>query len=136
MTTKTIKTKNIKQVVVFNVSAKEVYDTLMDSTKHSQFTGGKAKMSSKVGGKFTAYDGYIDGTNLELKQGKKIVQSWRASDWPKGHFSTVTYDLTEKAGKTTLKFTQKDVPVEQCDDIKQGWIDYYWKPLTKMFGGK
>ena len=131
-----MKTKNISQSVVLNANSQEVYDVLMSSKKHSQFTGGKAVMSQKVGGKFTAYDGYIGGKNTELKPGKKIVQTWHANDWPKGAVSTVTYALTEKAGKTTLKFTQKNVPAEQYEEIKQGWMDYYWNPLQKMFAGK
>ncbi len=127
-----MKTKNLSQTTVFNASAHDVYDALMDSKKHSKFTGSKAVMSQKKGGKFTAYDGYIEGTNIELKPGKKIIQSWRGSDWIKGHFSTVTYALTEKDSKTTLKFTQKNIPANQYDSIKQGWIDYYWKPMKKM----
>lgn len=131
-----MKTKNLSQTTVFSASARDVYNTLMDSKKHSEFTGGKAVMSQKVGGKFTAYDGYIEGTNVELKPGKKIVQSWRGNDWPKGYFSTITYALIEKGGKTTLKFTQKGIPAEQYDSIKKGWVDYYWKPLAKIFAGK
>ncbi len=129
-----MKTKNISQRLVLNAGSHEVYDALMSSKKHSQFTGAKAVMSQKVGGKFTAYDGYIEGKNTDLKPDKKIVQLWRASDWPEKHFSTVTYALTEKAGKTTLKFTQKNVPAEQYKEIKQGWVDFYWSPLKKMFG--
>lgn len=128
-----MKTKNISQSVVLGASSKEIYNALMSSKKHSEFTGGKAVMSSKVGGKISAYDGYIEGKNIELKPNKKIVQSWRASDWPEGHYSTVTYSLSEKSGKTTLKFVQKGVPAEQYADIKQGWVDYYWEPLKKMF---
>lgn len=128
-----VKTKNLSQSVVLNTSVHEVYDALMDSKKHSRFTGGKAVMSQKVGGKFTAYDGYIEGKNLELKLDKKIVQLWRATDWPKGHFSTITYTLTKKRDKAELKFKQEGLPVEQYDAIKQGWIDYYWEPLKKMF---
>jgi len=130
---KSIKTKDLTQTTVFKASADDVYDALMDSQKHSEFTGGKAVMSQKVGGKFTAYDGYIEGTNTELKPGKKIIQSWRATDWPKGHFSKVTYTLTKKGGKTELKFKQEGVPADQYDAIKQGWVDYYWEPLKKMF---
>lgn len=128
-----IKSKSINQSVVLNASPEEVYDVLMDSKKHSEFTGGKAVMSQKVGGKFTAYDGYIEGTNTELKPGRKIIQSWRATDWPKGHYSKVTYTLTKKGDKTELKFKQEDVPADQCEDIKRGWVDYYWEPLKKMF---
>ena len=69
-----MKTKSIKQSVTIKASPKEIYDALMDSKKHSKFTGGKANISNKVGGKFTAYDEYCFGTNLELVPNKKIVQ--------------------------------------------------------------
>ncbi|MBI3232331.1 MAG: SRPBCC domain-containing protein, partial [Candidatus Doudnabacteria bacterium] len=62
----------------------------MDSKKHSAITGGAASISRKIGGKVSAYDGYISGKNVELVADKKIVQTWRASDWEDGHFSLVT----------------------------------------------
>lgn len=133
MADKKIKTKTINQSVVLNASPKEVYDALMDSKKHSQFTGEKAQISNKVNGRFTAYSGYIEGESLKLTPGKIIVQSWRGTDWPKGHFSKVTYTLTKKGNKTQIKFKQEGVPVEQYDPIKQGWTDYYWEPLKKVF---
>ncbi|MBP9821957.1 MAG: hypothetical protein KBC81_00700 [Candidatus Pacebacteria bacterium] len=68
---KTMKTKNITRSVVLKTSTHEVYDALMSSKKHSHFTGAKASMGQKVGGKISAYDGYIDGKNLELKEDKK-----------------------------------------------------------------
>jgi len=74
----------------------------MDSGKHAQFTGGEAKISRKVGGKFTAFDGYSEGVNIELVADKKIVQTWRASDWPDGQYSQVTFSLKEVAGGTRL----------------------------------
>ena len=80
--------KNIRQTATFKASPHEVYEALMDAKKHSDFTGEDAKISRKVGGKFTIYGGEIDGTNLELVPDKKIVQSWRYSDWPEGHYST------------------------------------------------
>lgn len=133
MADKKIKTKTINQSVVLNANPKEVYDALMDSKKHSQFTGESAKINNKVNGKFTAYSGYIEGESLKLTPGKIIVQSWRATDWPKGHFSRVTYTLTKKGDKTQLKFKQEGVPAGQHDSIKQGWVDYYWEPLKRMF---
>ena len=75
-----MKTRTIRQTVAFKATPHEVFEALMDSKKHSEFTGGKAKISRNVSGKFTAYDGYAEGTNLELVKDKKIVQTWRASD--------------------------------------------------------
>jgi activator of HSP90 ATPase len=124
--------RTIKQSVTFKVTPHDVYEALMDSDKHSQFTGGKAEISRKVGGRFSAFDGYSEGTNLELVPDKKIVQSWRASDWPEGRYSKVTFSLKEIHGGTRLTFTQTGVPGEQYDDISQGWRDYYWTPMKEM----
>lgn len=134
-----MKAKTIKQTVTFKAtSPHEVYEALMDSRKHSEFTGSKANISRTVGGKITAYDGYIEGKNLELVKDRKIVQSWRSTDWPEGHHSTATFELEAlKGGKgCKLTFTQTDVPAEQSKDIAQGWKDFYWKPMKGMLEGK
>ena len=127
-----METKTVKQSVTFGASPHEIYEDLMDSGKHAQLTGGEAKISRKVGGKFTAFDGYSEGINVELVPDKKIVQTWRASDWPEGHYSKATFLLKEVQGGTRLTFTQTGVPEEHYEDISQGWRDYYWAPMKKM----
>lgn len=124
--------KTIRQSVALRVSPHDVYEALMDSRKHSQLTGAKASISREVGGKFSAFDGYCEGTNLQLVPDKKIVQSWRASDWAEDHYSKVTFSLKEVKDGTHLTFTQTGVPEEQYEDIAQGWRDYYWAPMKKM----
>ena len=127
-----IKTKNIEQSVTIKAAPHEVYESLMDSHRHSKLTGEKADISRKVGGKFTAYGQYIEGVNLELLPDKKIVQSWRASDWPEGHYSKATFLLAEIEGGTQLTLIQTGVPEEQSDDISQGWWDFYWTPMKEQ----
>jgi activator of HSP90 ATPase len=124
--------KTVKQTVTFKASPHDVYEALMDSKKHAKFTGDKASISRKVGGKFSVFDGYSEGTNLELIADNKIVQTWRASDWPEGHYSKATFSLKEIEGGTRLTFTQTGVPTDQYADISQGWRDYYWAPLKEM----
>ena len=124
--------KIIKQSVTIKAKPHDVYEALIDSKKHTQFTGSKAMISRKAGGKFSTFDGYAEGENLELVPDKKIVQSWRAEDWPEGHYSKATFVLKEVAGGTQLIFTQSDVPEEFYDDISQGWKDYYWAPMKEM----
>jgi activator of HSP90 ATPase len=127
-----METKTIRQSVTIKASPHDVYEALMDSKKHAGFTGGKATISRKVGGKFTAYDGYAAGVNLELIPDKKIVQTWRAEDWPEGHYSKAAFTFTRVSGGTKLTLTQTDVPEDQYDSIAQGWRDYYWGPMKQM----
>ncbi|MBM3157387.1 MAG: hypothetical protein FJ004_08910, partial [Chloroflexi bacterium] len=110
-----MKTKTIRQTVTFKASPHEVYEALMDSRQHTKFTGAKASISRKVGGRFTAYDGYIEGVNLELVPDEKIVQSWRGSDWPEGHYSKAAFALKEVGGSTRLTFVQTGVPEDEYD---------------------
>jgi activator of HSP90 ATPase len=131
-----MKTKTIKQTVTLAAPAHEIYEMLMDSKKHAAFTGDDAEISREVGGKISAWGGYIGGTNLELVPDRKIVQSWRGSDWPEGHYSRVTFQLRENGGFTTLSFEQTGVPEAVYDDVAQGWRDYYWKPMRKTLKGK
>jgi activator of HSP90 ATPase len=127
-----METKIVKQTATFKASPHEVYEALMDSKKHTKFTGDKATISRKIGGKFSTFDGYSEGINLELIPDNKIVQTWRASDWPEGHYSKVTFSFKEIPGGTRLTFTQTGVPAKQYDDISQGWRDYYWAPMKEM----
>jgi activator of HSP90 ATPase len=127
-----MKTKSIKQTVYFKSSPSEIYDLLMDSEKHSIITGSEAKISIKVGGKISAYDGYVDGENLELVPNKKIVQKWRGSSWPEGHYSKATFKLEETKDGTKLIFTQTSVPEEEYEMVSSGWYEYYWNPMKEM----
>ncbi|MEJ0102205.1 MAG: hypothetical protein WDO19_06455 [Bacteroidota bacterium] len=43
----------------------------MDSKKHAAFTRSAVTMSNKVNGKFSVFDGYSHGYNIELSEGKK-----------------------------------------------------------------
>jgi activator of HSP90 ATPase len=126
--------KTIRQKVTFKASPHDIYESLMDEKKHAQITGAEVKLSRKVGGKFNIWDGSITGENLELVPDKKIVQSWRYSDWPEGEYSTATFSLEEVDGGTKLTLNQSGVPDEAYEDIKQGWKDYYWTPLKKYLG--
>jgi len=128
------KVSTIKQEVVLTAPPDEVYDAFMDAAKHAAFTGSKATGDPKVGGKFTAWDGYISGKNLELDRGKRIVQEWTNTDWPAG-YPPSRLELTLKKVKegTQILMVHSGVPADQADDIRQGWIDFYWNPLKEYF---
>ena len=135
-----METKTIKQEVIFNVSPHEVYEALMDSKKHSEFTGDKAEISREVNGEFTAFNGWIKGKNLELVKDKKIVQEWAGTDeentWPEGHFSKVTFLLTQVKEGTLLEFTHENIPDGWHDELVKGWEEHYWSKMKEFFKKK
>ena len=130
-----MQTKTIRQAVTFKASPHEVYEVIMDARKHAALTGGEVTMPRTAGSKFTVYGGDIDGVNLELVPDKKIVQSWRYSDWPEGHYSRAGFTLNDVPEGTELVFSQTGIPEESYDDIRQGWIDYYWEPMKELLEG-
>jgi activator of HSP90 ATPase len=128
--------RSIRQTVTIRgATPRDVYDALMDSRQHSRIIGDKARIKPTVGAKFDVFSGYATGENLELARGKRIVQTWRASDWPSGVNSTITFKLEAVPGGTRLNFTQTGVPDDQYDSIKRGWKEFYWAPLKEFFAG-
>ncbi len=124
-------TKTISQTIRIKASPHDIYEALMDSKTHSEITGDKAEISKVKGGAFSAFSGYATGKNLELTPDKKIVQSWRADNWPEGHYSKITIELKKIGPETQLKFTQEEVPDFDYKSVAQGWEGYYWEPMKK-----
>ncbi|MFH1171780.1 MAG: SRPBCC family protein [bacterium] len=129
-----MKTGDINQTVIIKAQPDEVYRALLDAREHAAFTGSAAQIEPKVGTPFSAYDGYITGKNLQLKEDKKIVQAWRADEegWPEGHWSKVTIALKLTKGGTELRFHQTNIPERCLSRIADGWGEFYWQPLKRM----
>ena len=130
--------KTIQQTVVFkNTAAKDLYDLYMNSKKHSIATASPAKLSTKEGDSYSAFEGYITGKNLHLVKDKIIVQTWRASEWDKTDPDSVFIIFLEPKGKdTVLHATHVNVPDKSCEGITRGWHKHYWKPWKKYLAGK
>ncbi len=117
-----------------SASPAQVYDAFIDPKKHGEFTGSPATCTKKVGGRFTAWDGYISGKILALTKDKKIVQEWKTTEWPDGYPPSIL-ELTfkPKGGKTELSMVHSKVPAEQVDKYTDGWPESYWDPLKEYF---
>ena len=130
-------TKAIKQTELIPAKPVDVYEALMDAKRHTEFTGSKATSDPRVGGEFTAWDGYIFGKNLNLENGKRIVQEWKTTEWPADYPpSIVEFTFKQTKNGTELTMVHQNVPAEQVSSYRQGWIDFYWKPLKKYFKKK
>ena len=113
-----------------------VYDAWLDSAAHGAMTGGAAK-SPALGGPYSAWDGYITGKTLELIPGKRIVQSWRTSEFGAGDpDSTITVYLEPTKGGARLTLTHSGVPDGQTSYENGGWQDNYFTPRSLLPVGK
>lgn len=83
--------KTIKLTEKFSCRAKDMFEILMDENRWKGFTQSNAKISKEVGGEISFFDGSVTGKNMELVEGKLIVQKWRFGSWPDGVNSTVMF---------------------------------------------
>lgn len=129
-------TRTIRQTAVIRgASPADIYGTLMDPKRHGALSGQPAKVSRRVGGKWSVgHD--LEGRHLRLVKDRRIVQSWRANNWSKGVYSKATFALAKAAGGTRITFTQTGVPSQFYRETSTGWRTYYWKPLRKQFASR
>ncbi|KAJ4705544.1 activator of 90 kDa heat shock protein ATPase-like [Melia azedarach] len=134
--------KTITLTEKFSCRAKDLFEILMDENRWKGFTQSNARINKEVGGEISIFDGSVTGKNLELQEGKLIVQKWRFGSWPDGIDSTVrlTFDQPEP-GVTVVKLTHTDVPEEDrygnatvVENTERGWRDLIFHKIRAVFG--
>lgn len=125
-------TSVIQQSVRFRTSPQTLYELYLNSAKHSRSTGARARISRKVGGKFTAFAGQLAGKNLFLLPGKQIVQLWRATHWKKEDWSILVLTFSRVAGGAQIDLVHIGVPNYDHKGVRKGWPKYYWRPWKKF----
>ena len=125
--------KTIRQTATIRgATPHDIYETILDSKKHTKLSRQPTTVSRRVGGAFkVGHD--LEGKHVTLTKDKRIVQTWRANNWPKGKYSKATFALSKAVGGTKITFTQTGVPSEAYKEISSGWKAYYWTPLKKAF---
>ena len=129
--------RTIKQTALIRgATPHDVFETIMDAKRHSALVGGQpVRLSRRTGGAFSVgHD--LEGRTLATTKDRRIVQSWRANNWPKGVYSKATFAFAKAPGGTKITFTQTGVPSVFYKEISTGWRDYYWNPLRRQWGSR
>ncbi len=125
----------IRQTIIIDASPLDVYEAYVNPKKHAAFTGTRTTGTPKVGGKFTAGDGYINGKYLKLEPGRRIMHEWTTTEWPADYPpSILELTLRQKDGVTELTMVHSKVPAGQIEYYAEGWRKHYWGPMKKYFG--
>jgi activator of HSP90 ATPase len=130
-------TKTIQQSVRFAAPPAILFEMYLDSAKHTAATGGKATMSRKVGGAFTAWDKMLRGRNLMIVPDRLIVQSWRSVNFKTGDTDSILileFSKAPRGGQVDL--VHVNVPQQDHKGVSRGWPNYYWKPWKKYIAAK
>ena len=111
-----------------------VYAAWIIGDLHSKLTGAAAESEPQVGGRFTAWDGYIEGTHVELQAPARIVQLWRTSDFAaEAADSRLEVELHPEGAGTRLTLRHSALPPGDGARYAQGWRDFYFAPMTAFF---
>src|SRR5438270_4809045 len=113
-----------------------VFAAWMDSREHAAFTGGgEAVVESWAGGRFIAWDGYIHGARLGVDEGRRIVQTWRTSEFPPESLdSRVVVEFEPVRGGTRVVIRHSDLLSSHVKKYEKGWTEHYLKALARYFG--
>lgn len=125
---------SLQEKTDFKVSAQRIYDALTDSKQFAAFSGAPAQIDATPGGAFSLFGGQIEGRNLDLIPGKRLVQAWRPADWAaKGLYTVVKFELEAHGSETTLVIDQWGFPPGGYDHLSEGWQSHYIAGLRKYF---
>lgn len=119
---------------ILPATPEKVFRAWLSTDGHAAMTGSPAKIEPRVGGSFTAWDGYITGKTLELKPYTRIVQAWRTTEFPeKSPDSRLEIVLEPVEGGTKLTLTHSNIPEGQADSYEGGWDESYFQPMKEYF---
>jgi activator of HSP90 ATPase len=129
--------ESIQLSTILTASPEQLYKAWLSSKEHAAFTGSSAQINPNLNGDFTAWDGYIQGKNLELKPYQRIVQAWRTTEFPADSPDSHLEILFEAVqGGTKITLIHTEIPDGQGKDYFTGWEDFYFKPMMEYFAKK
>lgn len=118
----------------FPVAPEVIYRAWLNPHTHAEMTGAEAEGTGEVGEMFRAWNGYILATTLELTPRSRIVQAWRTSEFAEGDpDSRVEVTVEPAEGGTRLTIVHSEI-TSGADNYRQGWEDFYFRPMGEYFG--
>jgi uncharacterized protein YndB with AHSA1/START domain len=122
---------------VIPATRERIFAAWMNSEQHSAFTGEEAIIEPVVGGAHSSFAGYARGITLALDPYRRIVQSWRAREFPADcGDSTVEITLEETVGGTLVTLLHTEIPQGHSDRYRDSWLRSYLEPLKRYFTGR
>jgi activator of HSP90 ATPase len=126
--------ESIRLTTTLSATPEDIYDAWISSKRHAAMTGGAASSEKRKGGRYTAWDGYISGKHLELEPGKRILQTWRTTEFPDtAPDSRLEVKLAAGPRGTKLTLLQSGIPDGQGEMYAEGWQEHYFEPMSQYF---
>jgi len=131
----------IHQEAIIEAAPEQVYAVLTDAERFSAATGMPAQLGAREGERFAIFGGRIEGRQVELIPGRRVVQAWRFGEehpdtWEPGVYSIVRFALEpEDEAATRLVIDHDGIPPQWEQHIEGGYPTFYAEPLARYFAG-
>lgn len=125
----------IRQSIALPASPGRLYESYLDSRQHARIIDAAARISPRIGGRFSVWGGDIHGVILQLVPKRLVVQTWRASDWKKSDLDStliLSFHADKRGGR--IELAHVNVPENRVTSVRRGWRDYYWTPWRALLG--
>jgi uncharacterized protein YndB with AHSA1/START domain len=127
---------SLHQEIELKATPQRVFDILLDAKQFAAMTGMTAEIDPKAGGAFKTFNGMIEGRNVEIVAGQRIVQAWRPANWDAGVYSLVHFELKARGAETLLLLDHTGFGEGDYDHFYSGWGLRYWDPLKKYLASQ
>jgi uncharacterized protein YndB with AHSA1/START domain len=129
---------SIHQEALIDATPAEVYRYLTDGESFAAATGMGARIEARAGSEFSLFEGRVEGRQVELVPGERVVQAWRFGAahpdvWTPGVYSVVRFTLGEEAGRTRFVADHDAIPTEWEEHIESGYPAFYQEPMARYF---
>ena len=129
---------SIHQEAIIDAAPQQVYAVLTDGEKFAAATGQPARVSDQEGERFALFGGRVEGRQIELVPGERVVQAWRfggahPETWEAGVYSIVRFTLKADGGATRFVIDHDSIPSESEERIATGYPTFYQGPLANYF---
>jgi activator of HSP90 ATPase len=129
---------SIHQEALIHATPLELYGYLTDGETFTAATGMAARLEARAGSAFALFDGRVEGRQIELVPGERVVQVWRFGDahpdvWAPGVYSIVRFTLTAEGNWTRFVVDHDGIPAEWHEHIKTGYPMFYQEPMARYF---
>ena len=119
---------------ILEARPKAVYDAWLSSELHTAMTGGQAVIEASEGGAFTAWDGYIWGVTKKLEKNRRVIQTWRTTDFSRNAAdSKIEVEFRPFQGKTQLVLRHTRLKKGDGATYTLGWFQFYLEPMQRFF---
>ena len=129
---------SIHQEALIDATPLELYAYLTDGATFAAATGQAARLGARAGSAFALFDGRIEGRQIELVPGERVVQAWRFGEahpdvWDPGVYSIVRFTLTAEGDQTRFVVDHDAIPAEWHEHIDTGYPMFYQEPMARYF---